>query len=129
MPKIRSTSGVPQDTGHATGRTYDHVLVISSAASPQMPQLVHDGSILVTARLAELTQQLLQQVSPDCVLTPLVGIDCDVLEVAAHLTRLGYHGLLLAVTDPLPNPRSIKAEVQAAFPELRFDLIQIPQDS
>lgn len=128
MTKSRSTSGVRQNTGHGTGRTYDQVLVISSVSAPPMPRLVHEGSVLVTARLAELTPELLAQVNPDCVLTPLVGIDCDVLEVAAQLTRLGYRGLLLAVTDPLPNPRAITAEVQAEFPGLRIDLIEIPQD-
>lgn len=116
-------------TGHASGQTYDHVLVISSATSPQLPRLVHEGSVLVNARLEEVTGDLLRQLAPDCVLTPLVGLECDVLEVAAHLTRLGYQGLLLAVTDPLLNPAPIKAEIRAANPGLRFDLIEIPQDS
>ena len=145
MTKNRSTSGVQPDIGpttgptigpttgptigHASGQTYDHVLVICSAGSPPLPGLVHEGSVLVNARLAEVTPDLLRQLNPDCVLTPLVGLDCDVLEVAAHLTRLGYRGLLLAVTDPLAHPAPIKAEVQAANPGMRFDLIEIPQDS
>ncbi len=118
-----------RNTGHASGQTYDHVLVISSATSLQLPRLVHEGSVLVNARLEEVTDDLLRQLAPDCVLTPLVGLECDVLEVAAHLTRLGYQGLLLAVTDPLLNPAPIKAEIRAANPGLRFDLIVIPQDS
>ena len=93
-----------------------------------MPHLVHEGSVLVNVRLEELDLDLLHRVKPDCVLTPLVGIGCDVLDVASRLTKLGYQGLLLAVTDPLPNPHVIKAEIQASIGAIRFDLIEIPQD-
>lgn len=119
---------MPRDRSEGTGRTYDHVLVISSAISTPAQQLLHQGSVVVNARFDALSADLLAEVRPDCVLTPLFGIDCDAMEVAAQLSRLGYRGLLLAVTGPLPNPRVIKSEVQAANPGLSFDLIDVPDD-
>lgn len=109
-------------------RTYDHVLVISNAVTTPAQRLLHQGSVVVNARFDALSAALLDEVRPDCVLAPLFGLECDVMEVAARLTRLGYRGLLLGVTAPLPNPRVIKAEIQGANPDLTFDLIEMPDD-
>jgi|GEM_PF-3207582 len=122
----KPSAGLQNGTLAGSDRTFDRVLVISSAVATPVQQLLHKGSVLVNAGFSELTAELLARVKPDCILAPLVGIECDVVEVASRLNRLGYHGLLLAVTGPLPNPTVIRAEVRAANPNLTFDLIENP---
>ena len=128
MTTAKQAKPTLQDATTGTARTYDHVLVISNAVTTPAQRLLHQGSVVVNARFDALTAGLLAEVRPDCVLAPLFGIDCDVMDVAARLTRLGYRGLLLGVTGPLPNPRVIKAEVRGANPDLTFDLIEVPED-
>ena len=108
----------------AHGGTFDHVLVVCGAATGSASGILHQGTVVVTAGLADLSAELLAKFKPDCVLAPLFGVECDVMDIAARLTQLGYRGLLLAVSDPLPNPQAIRAEIQAANPDLTFDLIE-----
>ena len=128
MTTPKQAKATPHHATTGSERTYDHVLVISNAVTTPAQRLLHLGSVVVNARFDALSAALLAEVQPDCVLAPLFGIECDVVEVAARLTQLGYRGLLLGVTAPLPNPRAIKAEVQAANPDLTFDLIEVAGD-
>ena len=128
MTPAKPAKATLHDTTTGSERTYDHVLVISNAVTTPAQRLLHQGSVVVNARFDALSAGLLAEVRPDCVLAPLFGIECDLMDVAARLTRLGFRGLLLGMTGPLPNPRVIKAEVRGANPDLTFDLIEVPDD-
>jgi len=76
--------------------------------------------------LQGLTESTLQVTAPDIVLSPLVGDDFDVLEVAARLSELGYKGRYRVITHKLPNADMIRSEVRDHAPELDFDLLSMP---
>jgi hypothetical protein len=77
------------------------------------------------AGLEDLTLSFLLELSPDVVLSALMGERYDALDVAKRLSELGYRGRYRAIASALPNPSSIKAEVRAIAPDLDFDLFVI----
>lgn len=75
--------------------------------------------------LQDLTSGLLTQMSPDVILSALMGESFDALDVARRLSELDFKGRYRAIATSLPNPRAIMAEVRAIAPELDFDLFII----
>lgn len=74
-----------------------------------------------------LTKRIIADLNPDIVLSPLVGIGFDVLDVAERLAEIAYTGPYRAITGAIPNPELICKEVRAAVPHLDFDLVVLPQ--
>lgn len=73
--------------------------------------------------LTDLTADLLAQFSPDIILSPLVGISFDVVDVACLLDQLGYRGPYRAVSDALPNARAVSLEIRTSAPSVDFDIV------
>ena len=93
---------------------------------PQMPGFHFVG-------FDDVTAGLLSELRPDVVLSALLGENFDALELARRLHALKFAGRYRALTNGLPNPGVVRAEVQAAVPDLDFDLFVIddpdaPQD-
>jgi len=70
-----------------------------------------------------LTESTLECAAPDIILSPLVGDDFDVMEVAIRLSELGYKGRYRAISQNIPNADMIRTEVRDHAPELDFDLL------
>lgn len=98
--------------------------MINAAMSAEQTSALLLETTIVSVGFDAITAALLTREQPDCILAPLVIGTLDILDIAERLTALGYRGLLLAVTPPLPNPRLVTAEVRAACPNLQFDLIE-----
>lgn len=81
------------------------------------------------AEFSELTPEILQTFAPDIVLSPLMGDDFDVLDIAVKLLDLGFEGRYRVISDDLPNMGMIKKEVRHHAPGLDFDLLTMPQAS
>lgn len=77
------------------------------------------------ACFADVTNELMQAVSPDLVLSALIGDDYDVVDLARRLAALDFVGRYRALTSGLPNPRVVMSEVQAAAPGIDFDLFDL----
>ncbi|EPX86147.1 hypothetical protein ruthe_00956 [Rubellimicrobium thermophilum DSM 16684] len=77
------------------------------------------------ARFEDLSADLLHALKPDLVLSPLMGEDFDALDVAQRLDALGYAGRYRALTNPVPDPDAIRAEMRSVAPDLDFDLFVI----
>lgn len=77
--------------------------------------------------LEHLTNDLLMQMVPDIILSPLITDGFDALEVAHLLASFGYKGRYRAVTEAVPNARMILRELRAAAPGLDVDLLILPQ--
>ena len=75
---------------------------------------------------AMLTRELLDRIDPAIILSPLVGDDFDVLEIATQLAKLGYKGRYRAITTDMPNAEMVRAEVRSHTPDLDFDLLVVP---
>jgi len=87
------------------------------------PSLLPRGYRL--ACFAELDTHLLNATRPDMVVSALIGDGFDAIDVARRLMQLGYRGPYRALTDPLPRPGIVRAEVRAAAPDLDFDLVVV----
>ncbi len=72
--------------------------------------------------LQDVTADLLSTLRPDVVLSALMAESFDALDLARRLSGLGYCGLYRALTNDLPNPSAIVAEVRACAPGIDFDL-------
>lgn len=75
-----------------------------------------------------LTTAVLETLDPDIILSPLMGDDFDVLDVASHLAELGFKGRYRAITDDMPNVQMIREEVLTQAPGLDFDLLMMLPD-
>ena len=73
-----------------------------------------------------LDRALLDRVRPSLVVCPLFTPRFDAIQVMERLDTLGWRGRLCALSRPLPDPAMVCAEVQAAAPEIAFDLVQVP---
>lgn len=76
-----------------------------------------------TARFKDVDIDLVARHDPELVLAPLVGKGFDILDVGALLLRCGYLGPLRALTTPLPNLTSVRAEVRNHCVGLDFDFL------
>ena len=71
-----------------------------------------------------LTGAYLGTLSPDTVVTPLMGARFDALEVATWLGGNDYDGrLVVVVRHALPNARLVRDEIAAAGRGLRVDIL------
>ncbi|MBL4811828.1 MAG: hypothetical protein JKX69_05585 [Rhodobacteraceae bacterium] len=77
------------------------------------------------AGLSELTPALIEEIKPEIVISALMCPAFDALDVAAKLAETGYTGRYRALSETLPNPQVIRAEVRSVAPDLDFDLFQI----
>ena len=77
------------------------------------------------AAFGELTEDLLAEVAPDVVLSPLIGEDFDAVEVARLLQRWDFRGRYRAITASLPCLDAVRAEVLEAAPDVDFDLFVV----
>lgn len=107
-----------------TGEPTGHTLVIGNISRWNA-----EGRVTVSfdqVRFTEmqgLTEDILQCAAPDIILSPLVGDDFDVMEVATRLSELGYKGRYRAISQDVPNIDMIRNEVRTHAPELDFDLL------
>ncbi len=79
------------------------------------------------SEFGSLTAPLFANIAPTVVLSPLVGDNFDVIDVAIRLTELKYGGRYRVIADDLPNEDMIRKEVRAHAPDLDFDLLTVPR--
>ena len=75
-------------------------------------------SQIAFAEFHEITEELLQALTPDIVMSPVLTRAFDCLDLAQTLHDSGYRGRLRVVAPDLPNPRVIQAEISALCPGL-----------
>lgn len=83
------------------------------------------GAGYCVAGFDQIDADLLRELSPDVILTPLVSRGFDCLDLAKRLGALDYGGAYRAVSAAVPNPDLIRREIRALCPQLRFDLVFI----
>lgn len=81
------------------------------------------GGDLAFLEFEDLTQEILESVRPNVVLSPLLARRFDCVEVAERLWDLRYRGKLRAISGKLPAPEIVRREVTALFPGLDFDVV------
>ena len=101
-------------------------MVVNGAMSSDHSLRLLHGIEIVSVNYGDISSDQLQREHPDCILAPLMIGTLDILDIAERLCSLGYRGLLLAVTPPIPDPRLIQAEIAVLCPGLQFDVIEAP---
>lgn len=82
---------------------------------------------LVHTRFTHLNAALLARVTPDVILSPLMGSGFDILDLCDCLAVLGFRGRLVALAPRLPNLRIVATEVRAHAPDLTFEVMEIDE--
>lgn len=75
---------------------------------------------------AALTSAILDTVAPDIILSPLMGDNFDVLDIAQRLSNLNFEGRYRVIADSLPDAQMVRREVCNHAPSLDFDLLTMP---
>ena len=88
------------------------------------------GSQIAFLNFSDVKADLLAIIRPDVILSPLLCLSFDCLDLAQVLQAAGYRGRFRVMAPDLPNPKVIKAEVRSLGPDLDFDVIstQMPVD-
>ncbi|MEM7490032.1 MAG: hypothetical protein AAF390_13010, partial [Pseudomonadota bacterium] len=81
------------------------------------------GRSAAVAGFADLTRDRLWSVM--VVLSPLITLEFDAVEMAAHLDELDFHGRYYAYGGAVPNADLIRQEVAAVAPDISFEIITI----
>ena len=85
-------------------------------------------SDFVFCNIAGLRSNLLHDLNPDIVLSPLIADDFDVIEVAIILRHLDFSGVYRVISTDIPKPTIILSEVKKVAPDLNFDLLVLPPE-
>ena len=81
-----------------------------------------DGS-LAFATFEEVTPELLDRLSPSCVLSPALSHRFDCIDLAQLLHAYGYRGRYRAVSNELPRPEMVEREIEQLCPMLNFAIL------
>jgi hypothetical protein len=75
-------------------------------------------SQIAFAEFHEITPELLQTLTPDIVMSPVLTRGFDCLDLAQALHDGGFRGRLRVVAPDMPNPLVIQSEIKALCPGL-----------
>lgn len=75
-------------------------------------------SQIAFAEFDEINDDLLQSLSPDIVMSPVLSRSFDCLDLAQALYENGFKGRFRVVAPDMPNPRVIQSEISALCPSL-----------
>lgn len=122
MANRRASADTPFH-GHGVAVEGRRVLLIDIpadmvAAIPEVARMAQ-----MPTRFKDVDIDLIARHDPELVLAPLVGNGFDILDVGSLLLRCGYLGPLRALTAPLPNLQSVRAEVRSHCVGLDFDFL------
>jgi hypothetical protein len=73
----------------------------------------------------EVTDDLLAQLVPRLILSPLLARTFDCVDLAQRLGSLGYTGPYRAIDSGLPDPALIVREVRSLVPGLDFGVVSL----
>ena len=85
---------------------------------------VPPGGRIILASFSDLSHDLLARIRPALVVSPLLARDFDCIDLAQMLHALGYGGRYRVISDHLPDPRIVLAEIRSQCPGLDFDVLQ-----
>ena len=77
-----------------------------------------DRKLISLTGLTEVTRAFFTSVSPQKVLTPVIGPDLDIIEVAEKLRSIGFQGTLIGLGAALVSATLVEREVRAVCPKL-----------
>lgn len=105
-------------------RCHATVMVVGSCHEwkTEGPRLPADRHVAYVD-IAEVTAEALAEVAPDMIVSPVLALNFDCIDLAIRLHELGYTGRYSALTSELPDPRLIESEIAAICPQLDFEVV------
>ena len=77
---------------------------------------------LIVVGFDDVTAELLDQLRPSIVVSPLLSRRFDCLDLAQRLSALGFSGRLQVLTGDVPRPDIVLNELREHFPSLTVQL-------
>ncbi len=121
----KTNTQLPEVIGHLSNNTLIVGDLARWEAEGRMKTTLADYRYI---EIKSLTAEVVQDVEPEIILSPLVGDDFDAVDVAAKLTELQFNGKYRAIADDLPDADLIRSEIRSFAPELDFDLLLMPAE-
>lgn len=87
---------------------------------------VPPGGHIVLASFSDLSRPLLERLRPKLVLSPLLARDFDCIDLAQMLFALGFTGQYRVISNDLPDPGIVLAEIRTLCPGLDFGVLRAP---
>jgi len=84
---------------------------------------IPNDDAIAFASFQEITPELLDRLSPSCVLSPALSHRFDCIELAQVLSQYGYRGRYRAISAELPRPELVEREVAQLCPTLNFAIL------
>ena len=72
-----------------------------------------------------VTTELIATFKPDVVVSPLMWLSFDCIDLALVLQSCGFEGQFHVMTPPLPNPKVVLAELATACPSVQAKFMTI----
>ena len=87
------------------------------------------GANISLERFENVDRALIEALKPVLVLSPLMWLSFDCVDLALALQSSGYEGRFRVMSPPLPKPDLILSELAAAGPSLQVKLIATAQSN
>ena len=73
----------------------------------------------------DVTAEILREVDPEYVLSPLLCQSFDCLDLAIVLENAGFRGRYRVICENLPDPTLVRSEIKSRCPGLDFDVVNL----
>jgi hypothetical protein len=101
------------------------ILAVGSLAEWQRKiDVPRESDSLHFVEFSDLNQELLDNYSPDVVVSPALGWDFDCIDMALKLEAIGYSGPYRAIAQDIPKPELIQSEIKQLCPKIDFGLLK-----
>lgn len=101
------------------------LILISAVDLTGLPLICRLRALPAPPRLRDLTADWIAESRIDAIAFALFAASPDAWQIAAHLTRLGFAGRILALSPALPNRAMVERELRADFPALRLRVMPV----
>ena len=110
----------------AIGPESDRLLLVETG--PSLAPLIQQfpgGVSMIYCRFTTISPEFVRRVAPDCILSPIVARQFDIVDLVRLLDRCNYRGSVVAVTDPLPAPTMVLTELRRFNRRLDMSLLEL----
>lgn len=87
-----------------------------------------DGSSIRAIQPSELNVEIIRDLAPDLVMSPLMTGRTDAIEIADLLGESGFAGTYVAVARGLSRPEIIEREITSRAPDFSFKIMMLPSE-
>jgi len=124
----REVAGFSEFEAMATGSTEGQAAVLLAVGeagewTKQRTLPFPDGYGVIYTSFEEVPRHVGKPGGPLLVISPILALGFDCIDLAQLLCRLNFPGAYRAVAEALPNPGMIRREIRDLCPKLDFDII------